>query len=662
MSSLQATSNSDTVESLMRSGDFQAALVQLESLLQNEPDNIEALYLTTVNHRYLKNYDQAFSTLQALKLLAPDHSRAMQEQGHILLAQQQPSKALEAYARATQLNPALEASWRAQFKLLQQQGYPQQAAAVKSQLERLLKSPKPLRQVTELIAQGKLVKAEELCRKFLLKNPTNVDAMRHLADIGSRLGVLDDAEFLLESALQIQPNNVELRIDYLQALRKRQKFVNALAEAKKLLETQPENPQFQSLYAIECMQVGDYDTAIELFDKVLARLPNEPITLTSQGHAFKTSGDQISAIKAYRNALQSKPQHGEAWYSLANLKTVKFSDQDLALMQNQQSDSLLVSADQVYLNFALGKAYEDREEFETSFKHYAEGNRIKKMQSRYKAEQMTKELQAQQQYCSKQFADELGVDGHPAPDPIFIVGLPRSGSTLLEQILSSHSMVDGTLELPNILSLAHKLRRGERLSNEQHYPQNLPTLTVEQRQGYGEQYIRETQIHRQSAPYFIDKMPNNFRHIGLIKSILPNAKIIDARRDPLACCFSGFKQLFAEGQEFTYDLADIGHYYRDYTELMDHWDTIFPGQILRVLYEDVVNDLETQVKRILNYCGLPFEDQCLDFHSTKRAVRTASSEQVRQPIFRSGLEQWRHYDTWLTPLKQALEATSSIRH
>lgn len=650
MSGLNATESPDAVEGLMRSGNFQAALTKLKAKLQDKPDDIEALYLSTVNHRYLKNYDAALQTLQALKLLAPDHSRAMQEQGHILLAQQNPSKALEAYTRATQLNPALEASWRAQLLLFKQLNHTQHAAAVKLKLESLLKSPKPLRLVTELIAQGKLIKAETLCRKFLQKNPTNIEAMRHLAGIGSRLGVLDDAEFLLESALEIQPNNAELRIDYLQALRKRQKFVDALAQAKKLLDTDPENPQYQSLYAIECMQVGDYDSAIALFNKVLTRLPNEPVTLTSQGHAFKTSGDQTAAINTYRQALKSKPQHGEAWYSLANLKTVKFSDDDITLMQKQYSDSLLISADQVYLNFALGKAYEDREEFETSFKHYSEGNRIKKMQSRYKAEQMTEELLAQQQFCTKEFADKLDDGGHPAPDPIFIVGLPRSGSTLLEQILSSHSMVDGTLELPNILSLAHKLRRGEKISNVHHYPANLPTLTTKQRKEFGEEYIRDTKIHRQGAPYFIDKMPNNFRHIGLIKSILPNAKIIDARRHPVACCFSGFKQLFAEGQEFSYSLEDIAQYYNDYVELMDHWNSIMPGSVLQVNYEEVTDDLETQVRRILDYCGLPFEAACLEFHKTKRAVRTASSEQVRQPIYKSGVDQWRNFEHCLQPL------------
>lgn len=654
---MHTTDSLNSVEREMRSGDFQTALLQLALILKSNPNDTDALYLSAVCHRYLKNYDAALSALQALQLLMPDHSRALQEQGHLFLAMRQSAKALEAYSRATKLNPALEASWRGQLQLLEQQGHSQQAAAVKAHLTRLIKSPKPLRLVTELIAQGKLLKAEGLCRKFLQKNPTNVEAMRQLAAIGSRLGVLDDAEFLLESALQIEQNNAELRIDYLQILRKRQKFVAALTEAKKLLDLQPHNSQYQSLYAIECMQVGDYDTAIAFFDTVLERLPGEPATLTSQGHAFKTSGDQSAAVNAYRQALMSNPQHGEAWYSLANLKTVTFTEQDIQLMLEQLRNSLLVSADHVYLNFALGKAYEDRNEFEKSFKHYAEGNRIKKAQSRYNAEQMTSELQSQQQFCNTQFAAKLGADGHPAPDPIFIVGLPRSGSTLLEQILSSHSMVDGTLELPNILSLAHKLRRGEQLSSAPLYPENLPSLSVAQRQEFGKQYIQDTQIHRQGAPFFIDKMPNNFRHIGLIKSILPNAKIIDARREPMACCYSGFKQLFAEGQEFSYDLTDIALYYRDYQALMTHWDSLFPKQILRIHYENVVDDLATEVARMLDYCGLPHEDRCLEFHSTKRAVRTASSEQVRQPIYRSGLEQWRHYEAWLTPLKQVLKTT-----
>ena len=478
--------------------------------------------------------------------------------------------------------------------------------------------------------------------------------MRLLADIGMRLGVLDDAEFLLESARKFAPDNVQIRIDYIQALRKRQKFEQALEQAEDLLKTSPQNPQFQSLFAIESMQTGDYETAITMFDNVLKRIPGDPVTLTSKGHAYKTLGQYEPAVNAYHAALASQAQHGDAYYSLANLKVYSFSDDEIDNMHAQESNPNLSHIDRIYLCFALGKAYEDKKDFKSSFKYYERGNRLKKTQRRYNAEQMSEDLKAQRDVCTAEFFERRSGTGHDAPDPIFIVGLPRAGSTLLEQILSSHSEVDGTLELPNILSLSQRLRRRGRETAASGYPEILRELSEEELATFGEQFISDTRIHRQGAPFFIDKMPNNFRHIGLIHLILPNAKVIDARRHPMACCFSGFKQLFAEGQEFTYDLTDVGRYYRDYVELMDHWDEVLPGKVLRVHYEDVVADLEPQVRRLLDYCGLPFEQACVDYHTTERAVRTPSSEQVRQPIFKSGLEQWRHFEPWLEPLKTAL--------
>jgi hypothetical protein len=310
--------------------------------------------------------------------------------------------------------------------------------------------------------------------------------------------------------------------------------------------------------------------------------------------------------------------------------------------------------DRVYLQFALGKAHEDRSEFETAFRHYASGNALKKSLGTYDASTMSEDLEAQREVCTRELFDRRKGTGHDAPDPVFIVGLPRAGSTLLEQILSSHSQVDGTLELPNILSLSQRLRRRGRQGDNSPYPQVLNELSDNELESFGKEYIEDTRIHRQDAPYFIDKMPNNFRHIGLIHLILPNAKIIDARRHPMACCFSGYKQLFAEGQEFTYDLSDMGRYYKDYVELMKHWDKVLPGRVLRVHYEDVVADIDAQVRRILDYCGLPFEEACISFYETERSVRTPSSEQVRQPIYQSGLEQWRNFEPWLTPLEEAL--------
>ncbi|MDX1570521.1 MAG: sulfotransferase [Xanthomonadales bacterium] len=635
-------------------GESEAALAELSGVLDAEPENVEALYMQAVCQRLLARFDAALETLAALKALAPDHSRAHQEEGHVYRDSGQPDAALAAYARATRLNPALLASWREQLNILDRKGLHAQAGPIKAQLERLQQLPKPLLAVMDLIAQGRLLKAEEICRQFLQKIPHHVEGMRLLADIGLRLGVLDDAEFLLESALKFEPDNLPVRIDYIQALRKRQKFAQAHEEARALLKSQPDNPQFQSIYAIESMQTGDYDTALRTFDQVLQRLPADPATHTAKGHAYKTRGDYEAAVSCYRSAIEHQPQHGEAYYSLANLKVYTFSDAELEQMHVQEDSPYLSHLDRVYLCFALGKAYEDLENFEASFRYYARGNALKKAQSRYDAARMSEDLRAQQQVCTDELFESRSGVGHPAPDPIFIVGLPRAGSTLLEQILSSHSQIDGTLELPNILSLSQRLRRKSNHGQGATYPEVLAELSDEELRGFGEAFIEDTRIHRRGAPLFIDKMPNNFRHLGLIKLILPNAKVIDARRHPMACCFSGFKQLFAEGQEFSYDLEDLGRYYRDYVDLMDHWDAVLRGFVLRVRHEDVVADLETQVRRMLDFCGLPFESACLEFHRTERNVRTPSSEQVRQPIYTSGLEQWKNYDRWLGPLKDAL--------
>jgi tetratricopeptide (TPR) repeat protein len=476
--------------------------------------------------------------------------------------------------------------------------------------------------------------------------------MRVLAEIATRHGVLEDAEFLLESAVEFEPEHRQARIDYVQILSKRQRFQRAVDEAKALLDQAPDNPQLQSLYAIQCMQLGDYESALTLFDKILNRVPDDPVTNVSKGHALKTGGRSEDAITAYRAALKSQPFYCDAWYSLANLKVYQFDDDELSSMQALDENPHLGGQDRVYLQFALGKAFEDRKNYQQSFHHYAKGNAIKKAQLQYKAEGTTQECEDQIAACTHEiFNRETGCS---ASDPIFILGLPRAGSTLLEQILSSHSMVDGTLELPNILSISGKLRRLGQREGHQKYPFNLADLSAEQLATLGEEFIRDTQVHRMGAPFFIDKMPNNFRHIGLIKLMLPNAKVIDARRDPMSCCFSGFKQLFAEGQMFSYDQEDIAQYYLDYVRLMAHWDDVISGYVLRVQHEDVVADLETEVRRMLDFCGLPFEESCLEFHKTERNVRTPSSEQVRQPIFSTALEQWKHYEPWLGPLKARL--------
>jgi tetratricopeptide (TPR) repeat protein len=642
-----------TVQQQMSQQQFATALMSLELLLKSNPELQEALYMAAVCQRYQQQFVQAQDYLKQLFECNLEHGRGHQEQGYLLREQGLGQQALAAFQRATQINPALEASWRAQADLAKVLDRPDLAQQPLAQLKRLKAMPKALVAITDLLAQGKIVKAEVLCRQVLERQPRNVEAMRLLAGIASQIGAMQEAEILLENACQFDSSNSQLQIDYIQLLRKRQRFHEALQQAGKLLETDPDNPQFQSIYAIEAMQAGDINTALEYFDKVLKQLPDDTGTITAKGHAHKTAGNTAEAIACYQAAASVNPEFCEAYYALANLKTYRFGAEEINAMLALEPLSMRL-LDKVYLSFALAKAYEDGKKFEQSFQFYQQGNALKKQQSGYNANSMSDELQKQSRFFTAQRCANLNGCGDPAADPIFILGLPRSGSTLLEQILSSHSQVEGTLELPNILAYSKELRRhqvdGEKLG----YPEVIAELDEQVLTDLGSRYLEETKVYRNQSPFFIDKMPNNFRHIGLIKLILPNAKIIDARRHPMACCFSGYKQLFAEGQEFSYSLSDMGQYYTDYVELMEHWDNVLPGQVLRVHYEQVIDDLEGQVRRILDFCGLSFESACLSFHETKRSVRTASSEQVRQPIFKTGLEQWKNYSVQLSELQDQL--------
>lgn len=650
----ELASSLEAAQKLIQGKQFSAALEALQALLKSNPDEPEALYMSAVCLRYTKQYEAALTSLSHLKSVLPEHGRAHQEEGYNQRALGNKEKAMNAFERACFYNPALEASYRARIEFHTESGENGRLAHVQDQLNQLLALPKPLIAVVDLISMGKLLRAEELCRAFLKKVPHHIEAMRLLADVGIRLGILEDAELLLHSASLLAPDNIRVHIDYIQVLRKRQQHLVAQEQARQLLEREPNNPQFRSIYAVQCMQSGQFDEALASFDELLKVLPNDPITLTSQGHALKTMGESARAVTSYQQAIAAYPRHGEAYFALANLKTYRFSDEEMQRMLALQQDDNLSFMERVHLCFALGKALEDSEDAEQSFAFYEQGNHLKKSQSRYNADQITNELELQAEYVTTKLLSEKKDFGHASADPIFILGMPRAGSTLIEQILSSHSQVDGTLELPNVLSLSQRLRRHVVNGTTPGYPQVLDLLSQEELTQFGEEFIEDTRSHRQDAPLFIDKMPNNFRHVGLIKLILPNAKIIDARRNPLDCCFSGFKQLFAEGQEFSYSLADIGQYYRDYVTLMDHWDKVLPGFVLRVNNEDVIVDLEREVRRLLEFCGLPFEQACLDFHKTQRNVRTPSSEQVRRPVNSSGVGQWRKYSAFLEPLRQSL--------
>ena len=626
-----------------------------QQVLKDEPKNKDALYTLAVAGRLQKKFDEALALGRDLIALDPANGRAHQEVAHCLRDMGDTEGALAAYQDAVSRNSALLGSWQMLERYHAEAGRDVAADFASGQVDYLSSLPPQLLSVASLIQEGKLYKAEQLCRHFLQTQGHHVEGMRFLAQIGMSFNVHDEAEFLLESAVVLDPDNVGAHFDYVGTLQKRQKFAEALEQARLLRSKEPENPQLDMLYANQNLAVGNFDEALRIYRARAVETPNNPGVHLTLGHALKTTGQQKEAIDAYTQAYQIKPDFGDAYWSLANLKTYKFDEAQIASMREREAAPETQLADRYHLCFALGKALEDSEQYEDSFAYYERGNRLKREEVGYDWRRITKEIDRQIEHCTAAlFAQKVG-SGHPASDPIFILGLPRAGSTLLEQILASHSQVEGTMELPNILALAHKLGGRRRIDEEPEYPANLVELTPDELAGYGEAFIKDTMIHRKAGtPFFIDKMPNNFRHIGLIHMILPNAKIIDARRSAMGCCFAGFKQLFAEGQEFTYGLEEVGHYYSDYVRLMDHWDDVLPGKILRVSYEHVVADLETQVRRLLEFCELPFEEACLNFYETDRAVRTASSEQVRQPIYQSGVDQWVNYAPWLDPLRKIL--------
>ena len=647
--------NIERASKAIRDSRFVEGLSFLETNLSKDPNHKDSLYLAAVCSRYLKNYRDSKEYLNNLLIQAPDMGRAYQELGHLCKAIGENEEAASHYRQACELNPALVASWKSLFNYFNKRNNKAAAEHAHEQIKKLDSLPPILLYISQILNEGRLAIAEQKCREFLKKNPTNVYAMSLLSDIAKKFGYYDDAEILLENAVKFSPDDGEIRMKYALILRLKQKFTKTMEQVNILCEKFPDNLSYQAQKASEIMQNGYHSEAIDLFEKIIKENPYNFSAMTSKGHAEKTLGKTDKAIESYKSAYKIKNDHGEAYFSLSNLKTYKFSDKELDVMKNQLKRVDLTLKDKAYFHFALAQGCEAIGDYEEAFKNLDMGNKIKKEQSKYTIEKMNKELQAQIDVCDEKFFEKLGNGGHDANDPIFILGLPRAGSTLIEQILASHSMVDGTLELPNILSMAQSFRGDDIYGNLGNYPKTMRSLTLEKRQELGKSFIDDTRIHRKNAPRFTDKMPNNFRHIGLIHLILPNAKIIDARRYPLDCCFSMFKQLFAQGQEFTYGLAEAGNYYNSYVKLMNHWNKVLPNKILRVNNEDIIDDLEGQVKRMLDFLELPFEESCIKFYETDRSVRTASSEQVRKPINKSGMDRWKPYAKNLKTLVDNLD-------
>jgi tetratricopeptide (TPR) repeat protein len=631
------------------------AAEQAEEILKVAPNHPVATLLLGSARRWGAQPAAALLLLEPLCAEQPNWAAAHYERGLALGDLRQPSAALAALQRAVQLKPNMPDAWRAIGDYLTVSGDSAGADTAYAQhIKASTQDPKLLAAASAL-AEGRIAQAEAALRAHLKQYPTDVVAIRMLAEVAARLGRNASAETLLERCLELAPSFDPARHQYAIVLQRQNKSAAALAQLDRLEKADPRNSTYQNLKAVVFAKIGEYRESISLYEEVLAAHPEHPRIWLSYGHALATAGREQDSTAAYRNSVRFAPDLGEAYWSLANLKTFRFTAAEKQAMQTQLARSDLSDEARCHFDFAMGKALEDESNYKESFAHYQCANRLRRQRVNYDAHEMSEFVQRSKGLLTAEFFAQREQFGISAHDPIFVVGLPRAGSTLIEQILASHSQVEGTMELPDLLMIAGTLAGRKAPSDAARYPTVLAELSLEASEGLGRQYMEQTRIQRKTAkPFFIDKMPNNFLHIGLIRLILPHAKIIDARRHPMACCFSGFKQQFAEGHRYSYSLEDLGRYYREYADLMAHFDRIGAAKVHRVIYERMIEDTEAEVRRLLAYCGLEFESDCLRFYENDRPVRTPSAQQVRQPIYRDGMEHWRNYEPWLEPLKRAL--------
>jgi tetratricopeptide (TPR) repeat protein len=631
------------------------ALEQAEAILEAVPNHPPAVLLMSRAHRLTNDIAAALAIIEPLADRQKTWAAAHFELGLTLARASRGDEAIRALRKTVELKPQHSSAWRHLADHLLATGDAQGGdEAYVRHIQCSTRDPLLLRAALAMGAND-IPKAEQLLKTHLASAPTDVPAIRMLAEVAVRCGRNEDGEKLLQRALQLAPGFTAARYNYATLLHRTNKSAQALNEMEQLLASDPRCPSYRNMTAVILSRVGEYQRSSALYHELLEEYPANAKIWLSYGHVLKTEGRLDDCIDAYRKCIDRDPAFGEAYWSLANLKTLRFTKTDLATMHDKVSDPSLDSLNRTHFQFALGKAAEDADDHARSFKHYAEGNALHRAGNPYNAGQNTARVKHLKQSFSADFFSERAGSGSDTTAPIFIVGMPRSGSTLLEQILASHSLVEGTTELPDIISMAMELRDEADTDEIVAYAQVLAGKNKEDYLSLGEQYLERTRVHRKTdRPFFIDKMPNNFLHVGMIHLLLPNAKIIDARRHPLGCCFSNFKQYYAKGQNFSYSLSDVGHFYRDYVELMAHYDEVLPGRVHRVIYEENVEDTETEVRKLLDYCGLEFEPACLRFFENQRPVRTASSEQVRQPIYREGVEQWRHYEDCLDPLKAVL--------
>jgi len=626
------------------------ALRQSREILAAVPGHPQAVLLEGRSLRLLGHAAEARPIIARLAAAEPRSAATALELGSILRDLGDVAGAVREFRRAVELKPDLIDALIALADALRLAGDDAGADQAQLAIVRASATDPALIRAGAALVDNDLPQAEALLRAHLRAHPGNVAALRMLAELAARLGRLADAEALLAQAVALAPGFDPARQAYAMILQRNNRVDEALAQVDILLAKNPRQGGARTVKAATLVRLGEYAAAIEIYEGLLSDFPNLARNWMSYGHALKTVGRHEDAVAAYRQAATIEPTLGEVWWSLANLKTYRFEDEAIAVMERALGAADLTEEDRLHLHFALGKALEDRRADAAAFDHYAAGNAIRRRQLDYDPGRTRHQVARAIATFDRALLDAKAGQGCQAPDPIFIIGLPRSGSTLIEQILASHPLVEGTMELPDLMTIARELA-----GPDDAYPEVVGTLSADRLRSLGEDYLARTRVQRKTdRPFFIDKMPNNWLHVGLIALILPNARIIDARRHPLDCCFSAWRQHFARGQAFSYGLEDVGLYYRDYVRLMAHVDAVAPGRVHRVVHERLIEDVDGQVRALLDHCGLPFDAACLSFWKTDRAVRTASSEQVRRPVNRDGMDRWRRFDAQLAPLKQAL--------
>ena len=642
----------DLALSYLRGREFQMAADLCQDALEQEPrdDKIRVL-LGTVLVRQNK-FAEAEKELRQVVARHPQIPKAQRELGNALIAQGKGDEAIGCYKRVIELtpdNPAAHHDLAMAYKTL---GLRQEAEKALDESFELDPERKELVMAAQHQADGEFGKAEAICRNILRRDPRNVNATRMLGTLARDLGKPRLAARMLRNAVNLAPDFFGARMDLARALVEIDELDDCEEILQEAVRQKPELPYPYTLLGNLYTKQGRFDEAVESYKKALEKQPNHGPSLAAMGHALKTIGRQEESIDTYRDCITRHPEFGEAYWALANLKTFRFSDDEIATMERYVDDEKLPDETRVNFNYSLGKSYEDRGDYDQAFARYDKGNQLRRPHENYDPVQTEMVHDQIIETITPEFLEANREFGCPAPDPIFIVGLPRSGSTLIEQILASHSQVDGTLELPDLPRIIKAIN--EQRPQGDGYPQALRHYGAELAK-LGEHYLEWTERHRKGAPRFTDKMPNNFASIGLIAAILPNARVVNARRHPLDSCMGCYKQLFYKGQSFTYDLVELGEYYLEYQRMMDYWHEVVPDMVLDVQYEEMVADQENQTRRLIEHCDLPWEDAVLRFYETDRAVITASSEQVRQPIYSKSVNSWRRFEAHLEPLIEVLE-------